>query len=42
MQNNASDAIKVATLGQKTFCKFLSANDTDPKQSHQAGIYIPQ
>lgn len=42
MQNNASDAIKVATLGQKTFCKFLSANDTDPEQSHQAGIYIPQ
>ena len=42
MQNNAPDAIKVATLGQRTFCKFLSANDTDPKQSHQAGIYIPQ
>lgn len=42
MQNNASDAIKVASLGQKTFCKFLSANDTDPKQSHQSGIYIPQ
>ena len=42
MQNNASDAIKVVTLGQRTFCKFLSANDTDPKQSHQAGIYIPQ
>lgn len=41
MQNKAPDAIKVATLGQKTFCKFLSANDTDPKQSHQAGIYIP-
>ena len=41
MQNNAPDAIKVATLGQKTFCKFLSANDTDPMQSHQAGIYIP-
>lgn len=41
MQNNAPDAIKVATLGQKTFCKFLSANDTDPTQSHQAGIYIP-
>lgn len=42
MRNNASDAIKVATLGQRTFCKFLSANDTDPNQSHQAGIYIPQ
>ena len=42
MQNNAFDAVKVASLGRKTFCKFLSANDTDPKQSHQAGIYIPQ
>ena len=41
MQNNAADAIKVVTLGQRSFCKFLSANDTDPKQSHQAGIYIP-
>lgn len=42
MQNNASDAIKVATLGQRTFCKFLSANDTDPEQSHQSGIYMPK
>ena len=42
MQNSAIDAIKVATVGQKTFCKFLSANDTNPKQSHQSGIYIPK
>jgi hypothetical protein len=41
MLNKAPDAIKAVTFGQKTFCKFLSANDTDPKQSHQAGIYIP-
>ena len=34
MQNNAPDAIKAVTFGQRTFCKFLSANDTDPKQSH--------
>ena len=42
MQNNAPDAIKVATLGKRTFCKFLSANDTDPEQSHQSGIYMPK
>ena len=42
MQSYATDAIKVTTLGLKTFCKFLSANDTDPDQSHQAGIYIPK
>ena len=42
MQNNAPDAIKATTFGQRTFCKFLSANDTDRKQTHQDGIYIPQ
>lgn len=42
MQSVVSEVIRVATYGQKTFCKFLSANDTSPDQSHQAGIYIPK
>ncbi|MFA6835466.1 MAG: type II restriction endonuclease [Fibrobacteraceae bacterium] len=42
MQSYVSDAIKVTTFGIKTFCKFLSANDTIPEQSHQSGIYIPK
>lgn len=42
MQPIVSEAIRVASYGQKTFCKFLSANDTSPDQSHQAGIYIPK
>ena len=42
IENKATDAIKVVSLGMKTFCKFLSANDTNPDQSHQAGIYIPK
>lgn len=42
MQSFVSEAIKATTYGIKTFCKFLSANDTNPDQSHQAGIYIPK
>ena len=42
MESFVNDAIKVTTYGQKAFCKFLATNDTDPKQSHQAGIYIPK
>ena len=42
MLSFAADAIKATTYGQKTFCKFLSVNDTNPGQSHQAGIYMPQ
>jgi len=41
-ENRATEAIKASTDGLKIFCKFLSANDTNPDQSHQAGIYIPQ
>lgn len=36
------DAINASIYGVKTFCKFLSANDTNPDQSHQAGVYIPK
>lgn len=42
MQSYAIEAIKATTYGEKAFCKFLSANDTKPDQSHQAGIYIPK
>lgn len=42
MQSYATEAIKATTYGEKAFCKFLSANDTKPDQSHQAGIYIPK
>lgn len=38
----ALDAINASIYGVKTFCKFLSANDTCPDQSHQAGVYIPK
>lgn len=42
MQSYASEAIKATSYGEMAFCKFLSANDTKPNQSHQAGIYIPK
>ena len=40
MQNYAVSAIQTAMHGQKTFCKFLSANDTGLTGGHQAGIYV--
>lgn len=40
MENYAMQAIQAALQGQKTFCKFLSANDTGMTGGHQAGIYI--
>lgn len=33
-------AISSVNSGQKSFCKFLSANDTGKTGGHQAGIYI--
>ena len=35
-------AIKSVIEGKKSFCKFLSANDTGKTGGHQAGIYIPK
>ena len=40
MSNYALQAINAAMQGRKTFCKFLSANDTGLTGGHQAGIYI--
>lgn len=40
MNNYAIEAIQSASQGKKTFCKFLSANDTGLTGGHQAGIYI--
>ncbi len=40
MQNYAVSAIQAAMHGQKTFCKFFSANDTGLTGGHQAGIYV--
>lgn len=41
MEGSLSDrAISVAFHGMRTFCKFLSANDTGETGGHQAGIYI--
>lgn len=40
MQNYAVSAIQAAMHRQKTFCKFLSANDTGLTGGHQAGIYV--
>lgn len=39
-QNLAQWAIKRALQCKRTFCKFLSANDTGETKAHQAGIYI--
>lgn len=36
----AMQAVQAALNGKKTFCKFLSANDTGLTGGHQAGIYI--
>ena len=36
----AEEAIRKAMQGEKTFCKFLSANDTGETGGHQSGIYI--
>lgn len=38
----SSLAIKSVISGQKSFCKFLSANDTGKTGGHQAGLYIPK
>lgn len=41
METSLGDrAITVAIHGMRTFCKFLSANDTGETGGHQAGIYI--
>lgn len=41
MEGSLSDrAISVALHGMRTFCKFLSANDTGETGGHQAGIYV--
>lgn len=37
----AEIAIKSVLNSEKSFCKFLSANDTGLTGGHQAGIYIP-
>lgn len=35
-----SDTVRIAMEGIRTFCKFLSANDTGETGGHQSGIYI--
>ena len=40
MDNTAIQAIQSVLAAQKSFCKFLSANDTGLTGGHQAGIYI--
>lgn len=40
MENYSTQAIHAAMHGLRTFCKFLSANDTGLTGAHQAGIYI--
>lgn len=39
-QNLATQAILSVMGGKKSFCKFLSSNDTGKTGGHQAGIYI--
>lgn len=40
MENTAIQAIQSVLSANKSFCKFLSANDTGLTGGHQAGIYI--
>ncbi|MCM1578851.1 MAG: type II restriction endonuclease [Ruminococcus sp.] len=40
MENIAAAAINSVLSADKSFCKFLSANDTGLTGGHQAGIYI--
>lgn len=40
METYAFQAIQAAMSGEKTYCKFLSANDTGLTGGHQAGILI--
>ena len=40
MNTNISEIISLANSGLKTYCKFLSANDTGETGGHQAGIYV--
>ncbi len=40
MENIASTAIQSVISSEKSFCKFLTANDTGFTGGHQAGIYI--
>ena len=40
MENTAIQAVQSVLSAQKSFCKFLSANDTGLTGGHQAGIYI--
>lgn len=40
MESFVTQAIQSALHGKRTFCKFLSANDTGLTGGHQAGIYI--
>lgn len=40
MNNTATQAIHSAISANKSYCKFLSANDTGLTGGHQAGIYI--
>lgn len=40
MDNTVSKAIQSVLASAKSFCKFLSANDTGLTGGHQAGIYI--
>ena len=35
-------AIRATNEGRRTFCKFLSANDTGATGAHQSGVYIPK
>ena len=39
-QNLATQAIISVMNGKKSFCKFLSANDTGKTKAHQSGIYV--
>ena len=41
-KNFTALAIKSVLAGKKSFCKFLTANDTGKTGGHQAGIYIPK
>ena len=40
MSRLSDAAVNAVNKGEKSFCKFLSANDTGLTGGHQAGIYV--
>lgn len=42
MKETTSKAIKCTIESEKTFCRYITANDTGANGAHQAGYYMPK